>query len=337
MRNNPAMPDDPFSDVLRLVSARSVMSGGLAAGGRWAVRVPPSERINFWGILRGAAWLVYEDGTAPLRVVAGDVFLRSVRQPVLLAGDLDAATLAAPLALADVIAGKVDGISRIGDGGDFFMVGGKVEVDPAAGRLLLDALPAQIHIGAASPHAPVLHWLFERLVRERAGALPGAGAALAQLAHLLFIQILRAHLDETGPGAAPGWLRAAGDPRLAPALRRMHAEPGRAWRLEELAQEAGMSRASFALHFKRTAGIAPLAYLARWRMRLAEQMLRRRDTPVAVLAARLGYGSESAFSNAFKRITGQAPQRYRAGLRAAGPDVPSASSQRGLPANSAAM
>jgi len=311
MRDNPGMDNDPFSDVLRLVSARSVMSGGLVAGGDWAVRFPSSERINFWGVLRGEAWLVHDDDSAPVRVRAGDVFLRSARRPALLASALDIV----PADLEQVLANKIDGISHIGDGDDFFMVGGKVEVDPGGARLLTDALPPHIHIGADSPHAPLLHWLFERLVRERAGNLPGAEAALAQLAHLVFIQILRAHLD--GGGASDGeagWLRAAADARLAPALRRMHAEPARAWGLAELATLAHMSRASFALHFKKTAGVSPLAYLAQWRMRLAEQMLRERDTPVTVLAQRLGYGSESAFSSAFKRVTGLAPRHYRASV-----------------------
>ena len=33
--------------------------------------------------------------------------------------------------------------------------------------------------------------------------------------------------------------------------------------------------------------------------------------PVSSLALSLGYTSESAFSNAFKRVTGIAPKRYR--------------------------
>jgi hypothetical protein len=36
-------------------------------------------------------------------------------------------------------------------------------------------------------------------------------------------------------------------------------------------------------------------------MRLAERALREENTPVSVLAGQLGYTSESAFSNAFKR------------------------------------
>ncbi|MDE1996103.1 MAG: helix-turn-helix transcriptional regulator, partial [Rhizobiaceae bacterium] len=174
--------------------------------------------------------------------------------------------------------------------------------------------PPLIHVKSASPQATVLRWLLGELVREQAAMQPGTDLASSQLAHLMFIQILRIHLASSEPLAA-SWLRAVSDARLAPALRLMHADPGRAWQLEELAKSAAMSRTTFALHFKKVAGIAPLAYLTEWRMRLAERALREQKTPVSVLAGTLGYGSESAFSNAFKRVTGVAPKRYRDALQ----------------------
>jgi AraC-like DNA-binding protein len=118
-----------------------------------------------------------------------------------------------------------------------------------------------------------------------------------------------------------GWLRAATDPRLAPALRLIHGEPGHAWRLDQLARACAMSRTSFATHFKTMAGEAPLSYVTRWRMRLAEQALRRGDTPVVTLAQALGYASESAFSHAFKRIVGLSPARYGAHVRDMGAEI----------------
>jgi AraC-like DNA-binding protein len=54
-----------------------------------------------------------------------------------------------------------------------------------------------------------------------------------------------------------------------------------------------------------------LTYLLNWRMRIAERVLRAENVPVSVLALSLGYTSESAFSNAFKRTLGMAPKRYR--------------------------
>ena len=98
----------------------------------------------------------------------------------------------------------------------------------------------------------------------------------------MFVQILRAYLAESESFPA-GWLRALSDRRLAPALQLMHGDPGRSWQLEELAKAAAMSRTTFALH--------------------------------SVLARSLGYTSESAFSNAFKRVTGNAPKRYRSAAK----------------------
>ena len=50
-------------------------------------------------------------------------------------------------------------------------------------------------------------------------------------------------------------------------------------------------------------------------MHLAERALREENTPLSLIAGRLGYTSISAFSNAFKRFTGQSPQGYRSRLR----------------------
>jgi AraC-like DNA-binding protein len=77
-----------------------------------------------------------------------------------------------------------------------------------------------------------------------------------------------------------------------------------------------MSRTTFAVHFRAVAGIAPLTYLTEWRMRLAQRTLREDDTTVAAIAGSLGYASESAFSNAFKRVTGSSPKAYRNAQRA---------------------
>ncbi len=106
----------------------------------------------------------------------------------------------------------------------FFMIGGKVELSIASSQLLLDALPPLIHVRGTSSQAQALRWLLDQLVRERQGAFPGAHIASNQLAHLMFIQILRAHFETAGLQPA-GWLRALSDRRLAPALQLMHDEP----------------------------------------------------------------------------------------------------------------
>ena len=72
------------------------------------------------------------------------------------------------------------------------------------------------------------------------------------------------------------------------------------------------------MRFRETVGVPPLTYLLTWRMSLAARALRRDATPVAVLAREVGYGSESAFSNAFKRAMGISPRSYRYGVEGGG-------------------
>ncbi|MFD0888956.1 helix-turn-helix transcriptional regulator, partial [Streptosporangium algeriense] len=55
----------------------------------------------------------------------------------------------------------------------------------------------------------------------------------------------------------------------------------------------------------------PLAYLTWWRLATAARLLRESDASVAEVASQVGYGSEFAFGNAFKRVYGAAPGRYR--------------------------
>jgi AraC-like DNA-binding protein len=161
-----------------------------------------------------------------------------------------------------------------------------------------------------------MRWLLDQLLRELTAERAGADFAADQLAQLMFVQVLRAYLADADALPA-GRLRALADERIAPALRLMHADPGRPWQLEELARAAAMSRTTFAERFRAVAGVPPLTYLLDWRMSLARRALRDGETSVSALAQRVGYTSESAFSNAFKRTTGVAPRRYRDVARAA--------------------
>ncbi|WP_377154689.1 AraC family transcriptional regulator [Roseateles sp. UC29_93] len=300
------MQADPFSDILKFTRAESLVTGGFRAGGQWAIRFPAPDKIKFFAVVKGRCWVRIEGEPDAVLFETGDVGLLAAKRASVLASALDIE----PVDAMGLFSGAGRSTATLGDGEDFAHLGGHVLLDPASGRLLEGVLPPWIHIRAASPRATVFRWVLEQLVEERAHPLPGAQLVTEQLSQLLFIQILRAHLEASGPMPA-GWLRALADPRLAPALRLMHGDPARSWHLEELASACAMSRTTFAVRFKDIAGVAPLSYLADWRMRLAERALREEDTPVAVLARSLGYASESAFSNAFKRVTGKSPTTWR--------------------------
>jgi AraC-like DNA-binding protein len=307
------MASDPLSDILDLLGARCMLSGALSADGRWVRHFPRPNVIKVMAMVEGSCWLTMEDIAAPLRLEPGDVVLVNGRHAMTMSSDLRAAKDVDNTATLTV----TPHLRQIGTHRDTYILGGHVALDPNRQGLLLDVLPPVIHISGASEEAGVLRWLLNQLAREWDAQRPGAATAAGQLAQLIFVQALRAHLETEGL-LAGGWLKALADERIAPALGLIHADPAKAWTLAELAKAVGMSRTSFALRFKAVVGVAPLAYLTQWRMHLAERDLRQSDVPVSSLAFRLGYTSESAFSNAFKRVTGVAPRRYRS----AGKDDP---------------
>jgi AraC-like DNA-binding protein len=306
------MSGDPLTDFLALANTRCVMSGALAAGDVWSLRFPPPGMIKLVAVSRGACWLTLDGEPGPLLLETGDVVMLPADRAFGLASDLDIPSADGGRVFADAM----DNVVTLGEGAAFLAVGGHVVLDPGQGASLADVLPPFLHIRRGSPEAPALTWLLDQLVAEVSGDRPAARLAADQLAQLVFVQILRAYLTAAG-SLPPGWTRALNDPRIAPALRMMHREPAHPWRLEELAKAVGMSRTSFAVRFKAAAGVAPLTYLLNWRMRLAERELQTGSAPVGEVALSVGYGSESAFSNAFKRATGLPPKRYRSAFEAA--------------------
>jgi AraC-like DNA-binding protein len=79
----------------------------------------------------------------------------------------------------------------------------------------------------------------------------------------------------------------------------------------KLAAEAGLSRAAFARRFCALIGQPPLSYLTWWRMTTAARLLRTTQVPLRSISGQVGYASEFAFANAFKRAHGLAPGAYR--------------------------
>jgi len=84
--------------------------------------------------------------------------------------------------------------------------------------------------------------------------------------------------------------------------------------IEELAKDAGVSRSVLAERFAELVGMPPMHYLANWRMQIASGLLSG-GVNIAAVAAETGYGSEAAFSRAFKKATGLAPGTWRVARR----------------------
>ena len=73
-----------------------------------------------------------------------------------------------------------------------------------------------------------------------------------------------------------------------------------------------MSRSAFAAEFKAVLGTTPADYLLRWRMSIAQSLLRS-GTPVKQASDHLGCQSAAAFSRAFAQAVGCSPRVWMTG------------------------
>ncbi|MBB3386221.1 MULTISPECIES: AraC family transcriptional regulator [unclassified Rhizobium] len=296
------MINDPLSSVLALMGTRIICAAVFKAGTDWAMRFPPPDKIKFFVVTRGECLAKIDGIDHQYHVREGDVFLISKQSSFTLA----AQELAPVQNGIDMLSTSEVLVDFGGD--DLMFFAGHVDLDSISGIALLEQLPPAIHVSADSSQARTLSFLIEQLVEEYLTCMPGAAHGSNAIAQLIFLQLLRSRISDLHDTPI-GWLRALGDPNLATALTVMHADPGHAWTLTELAKVAGLSRTGFAVRFKLAAGIPPLTYLKEWRMRLAERGLRD-GTPLSKLAETAGYASEAAFSSAFKRVFGLAPTHY---------------------------
>lgn len=125
--------------------------------------------------------------------------------------------------------------------------------------------------------------------------------AVDRLAEYVLILLLRAAMAEglmTG-----GILMGLADPQLSKAIEAMHQRPEEAWTLETLAEQAGMSRARFAVRFREVVGMTPFDYLADWRVGLAQTMLKRGQA-LKIVAPSVGYAGSASLSRAFTERVG---------------------------------
>jgi len=178
---------------------------------------------------------------------------------------------------------------------------------------LARALPERLHLPLAD--MPALGHTLELLFAEASANGQGREVILDRLCDVLMIQVLR-HEFEHGE-LSIGLLAGLADRQLALALGAIHERPHEPWQLETLAREACMSRARFTEHFRNVVGMPPGEYLTRWRIGLAQELLRK-GMPVKVVSSEAGYTSAPAFTRAFTGMVGVSPRQW---LKEAAPDT----------------
>ncbi len=80
---------------------------------------------------------------------------------------------------------------------------------------------------------------------------------------------------------------------------------------EDLAQHVGLSDDYLTSCFHKELGLTPIAYLNRYRVQQAKQLLKNTHKSITEIALDVGFASSSYFSRIFRRETGMSPEAYR--------------------------
>ncbi|MDR7126443.1 AraC family transcriptional regulator [Pseudotabrizicola sp. 4114] len=293
---------DPLSSVVTLLKPTVSISKLVEAGGTWQVTRHDMASPFYCAIVEGSCRLQVT-AREPVMLSAGDFVLI----PDLLGFTMTSA-VPPPPHVPRLPLETGPGRFRLGPADASITMRalvGHCRFDAPARDLLVSLLPEMIHVSGHDrlmALVPVIH-------EETRATRPGRGLILERLLEVLLIEALR-----SGPtiDMPPSLLRGLSDPKLATALRLIHADAGGGVSMTGLAKEAGLSRSGFFEKFRKEIGRAPMEYLTDWRMAVAKSLLQQGGYTNAEIALKVGYGSASAFGIAFVRHEGLSPGAFAA-------------------------
>lgn len=321
---------DALADVLNAIRLSATTYYCVDYEPPWSLSFDASsDAAMFHVIVRGSCWLKVEhamdptfDISAAIKLEEGDIVAFPTGGAHYISDDQSSCqkqatsqtTLQGTAAL-EALRNK-EKVFRSEAGADSVMPGahtilcGSFEYDSSLDHPFLKELPCFIHIKAKERSAPdLLAPLIFLLVNESQNPKPGSTVMLDRLAEVLFIQLIRAYMQNQAHTLA--YMAALGDFQIGRALNLIHAESKARWTVERLRERLGMSRTAFTEKFSRMVGMPPKTYLLKWRMQKAKARLEAgKDTMISIAEAS-GYASEAAFSKAFKQYFDISPGKLR--------------------------
>jgi AraC family transcriptional activator of mtrCDE len=295
---------DSVSHLIRLARLEGSVDKRCLLAGRAVLDHAPrvSTEVPFHLLLEGTCTLELADRAVEL--AAGDMVLLTRGQPhVIRAGTGRRRVVREEPGTAFTTA------RTTGSGTVIDLFCGHYTFSLGAGDMLFASLPDVVHIALGADTNEPVRMLSTLMRREANEERAGTAAILSSLCNVLLAMVLRASPEQRLADQAL-WTGLA-DERLRVVTDAVLRDPGRSWSIAEFAELATMSRATFIRHFNLNAGMSAGDFLTKIRMMTAADLLASTDHPVSVVAARVGYRSESAFGRAFRLAAATTPAQFR--------------------------
>ena len=282
------MSSDVLSDVLRNLRATGAVYFCDELQPPWEKQYSGETGASFHQIRRGGCRLVSDDGVEHLG--PGDlVFLAPGR--------------------AHVLSSEPTIQEAIGESVSTLLLCGYCTFDETMNTPFAELFPDIIIIRAEQ--LQTLGWLqaiLDQLSFEYLSMRPGTEIVVQRMTEVLLVELIRMNFGQEGDVPL---IQALADKYISQALQRLHQNIEKAWSLESLAADIGLSRAAFAKRFKELVGQTMFEYLTQLRMQQACQLLTETDLSLYEIANRVGYESDLAFTRTFKKRYDKTPTAYR--------------------------
>jgi len=271
-------------------------------------------RTTFVIVNEGNCWLRTEGSAGPVALTAGD-FVVAPKGGAHVVRD----SRAGPVGVIDsldfsraYLFDKRQCFRRGGHGPVTRLICGSMQFESASTDPLLSLLPSLILArGNGRSGGKCLQVTTANAFERLDPCCAGAQALAARLADIVFIEAVKACLEENLDGAENKWLAAIRDPQIGQALALLHSRRGEPWTVRSLARHVAASRSLFAAKFAHLVGEPPLRYLKRLRLNGAALSLRSSNNTLSAIAGEAGYESPASFTKAFRSYLGIPPGEYR--------------------------
>lgn len=297
---------DALSTVLEATSLKSIVYNKADMAAPWGLDIIQDANSQFWRLISGSCVIGSPDGRI-VELAEGDLVFVPHGSAHWVADSVTSLRMPSP----EFVKARRAGTPVFnGNGKVTTLVAGHFEFDYHPLHPFLKDLPQIIHIKQfVTENQLLLKQVSQLMLEELNNERPGSKVMLRCLSEIMFVNIIRAYLEQEAPNS--GFLSALNDTRISKALKLIHDFPGKDWTLQSLASEAGMSRSVFFNRFKNLLHETPQSYLTNWRIRKAKELLMTDRGNISEIAMQVGYQSEAAFNRVFKAKTGKTPAVYR--------------------------
>lgn len=302
---------DALSEILRLAHFNADVTVDATAHEPWCVSVPASPAFSRAYLVVEGECHLQATGMEEATLRAGDLVFMPGGEAHLLGSNLGVEARSLASIVRTPVAGEILPVRIGGNGPVTRWIAFSFSCERHLAESLLSSLPTSMFVDMTG--APTVDWLLDSLaltLTQSDAPTLGASATRARLAEAVFVEALARYIHSLPPGGS-GWLAGLNDRYIGRALALIHGRPSEAWTVERLGKQVGLGRTALQERFGQVMGEPLFAFLMRWRLQLAAEMLIATTRPITAIAREAGYESAAAFSAAFKRAFGRPPSVWR--------------------------